>query len=76
MFVHILRYTFCEIVFFRIFAVRNKCNVMDNPFIFRVYKSKELFCDREKELKTLLTNCTSGADTTLIAHSVVSERPD
>ena len=40
---------------------------MDNPFIFRVYKSKELFCNREKELKTLLTNCTSGADTTLIA---------
>ncbi len=40
---------------------------MDNPFIFRVYKSKELFCDREKELKTLLANCTSGADTTLIA---------
>jgi AAA+ ATPase superfamily predicted ATPase len=40
---------------------------MDNPFIFRVYKSKELFCDRQEELKKLLTNALSGADTTLIA---------
>ena len=40
---------------------------MDNPFIFRVYRSKELFCDRQKELKELLDNGLSGADTTLIA---------
>jgi len=40
---------------------------MDNPFIFRAYKTKELFCDRQKELKTLLNNSLSGADTTLIA---------
>ena len=40
---------------------------MDNPFIFRAYKSKELFCDRQKELKELLNNSLSGADTTLIA---------
>ena len=40
---------------------------MDNPFIFRAYKSKELFCDRQKELKELLDNGLSGADTTLIA---------
>ena len=40
---------------------------MNNPFIFRVYQSKELFCDREIELKKLVTNCLSGADTTLVA---------
>ncbi len=40
---------------------------MDNPFIFRVYQTKELFCDRQEELKTLITNTLSGADTTLIA---------
>lgn len=40
---------------------------MDNPFIFRAYKSKELFCDRQKELEMLVANCLSGADTTLIA---------
>lgn len=40
---------------------------MDNPFIFRVYQTKELFCDRQEELKTLITNTLSGTDTTLIA---------
>ena len=40
---------------------------MDNPFIFRAYKSKELFCDRQYELENLISNCMSGADTTLIA---------
>lgn len=40
---------------------------MDNPFIFRAYKSKELFCDRQNELEYLVSNCMSGADTTLIA---------
>ena len=40
---------------------------MDNPFIFRAYQTKELFCDRQEELKTLVTNTLSGADTTLIA---------
>ena len=40
---------------------------MNNPFIFRAYQSKELFCDREIELKKLVTNCLSGADTTLVA---------
>ena len=34
---------------------------MNNPFIFRAYQSKELFCDREEELKKLVTNCLSGA---------------
>lgn len=40
---------------------------MDNPFIFRAYKTKDLFCDRQKELDTLLANCLSGSDTTLVA---------
>ena len=40
---------------------------MDNPFIYRVYQSKELFCDRQKELQKLIKNALSGADTTLIA---------
>lgn len=40
---------------------------MDNPFIFRAYKSRELFCDRKKDLEMLLANCLSGADTTLVA---------
>lgn len=40
---------------------------MDNPYIFREYKSKELFCDRQEELKKLLTKALSGADKTLIA---------
>lgn len=40
---------------------------MDNPFIFRAYQTKELFCDRQEELKMLVTNTLSGADTALIA---------
>ena len=40
---------------------------MDNPFIFRTYKTKEKFCDRQKELEKLLSNALSRADTTLIA---------
>jgi AAA+ ATPase superfamily predicted ATPase len=40
---------------------------MDNPFIYRAYQSKELFCDRQKELQKLIENALSGADTTLIA---------
>jgi AAA+ ATPase superfamily predicted ATPase len=30
--------------------------------------SKELFCDREKELQTLRSNCQNGINTTLISH--------
>lgn len=40
---------------------------MDNPFIIRAYKSKELFCDREEELRLLMGNCTCRRDTTLIS---------
>lgn len=40
---------------------------MENPFIVKGYRSKELFCDREKELDNLLQNCTNGIDTTIIS---------
>ena len=38
-----------------------------NPFLLKGYVSKELFCDREKEVKELFTNVTNGIDTTLIS---------
>ncbi len=40
---------------------------MRNPFIYRAYTSKEFFCDREQELKILLSHSTSNVDTTLIS---------
>lgn len=40
---------------------------MKNPFIIKSYTSKELFCDRESELETLIRNCQNGIDTTLIS---------
>ncbi|MCL2072982.1 MAG: ATP-binding protein [Marinilabiliaceae bacterium] len=41
---------------------------MDNPFILEPYVCKELFCDREKEVKNLLSNCKNGINTTLISN--------
>ena len=38
-----------------------------NPFLLKGYVSKELFCDREKEVEELFTNVTNGIDTTLIS---------
>ena len=38
-----------------------------NPFVIKSYESKELFCDREKELQLMVRNCTNGADMTLIS---------
>ena len=38
-----------------------------NPFIIIGYKGIELFCDREKEVKTLLSNAQNGVNTTLIS---------
>lgn len=40
---------------------------MDNPFIFRAYESKDTFCDRQEELRKLIENGLSKADTTLVA---------
>jgi hypothetical protein len=40
---------------------------MDNPFIIKSYESKDLFCDREKELELMLRNCVNQSDMTLIS---------
>lgn len=42
-------------------------NMEKNPFVIKSYESKELFCDREKELQLMVRNCTNGADMTLIS---------
>lgn len=41
--------------------------MMSNPFIIKSYESKNLFCDREEELKLMLQNCINRTDTTLIS---------
>ena len=40
---------------------------MENPFVVRAYKSKNLFCDREQEVADLLRNCENNVDTTIIS---------
>ena len=40
---------------------------MNNPFIIKPYESRDLFCDRENELKLMLNNCVNQANTTLIS---------
>lgn len=40
---------------------------INNPFLLKGYISKDLFCDREKELEQLLNNIQNGIDTTLIS---------
>ena len=40
---------------------------MENPFVIKSYESKELFCDREEELRLMLRNCINSSDTTLIS---------
>ena len=39
----------------------------NNPFLLKGYVSKELFCDRGKEVEELFTNVTNGIDTTLVS---------
>lgn len=39
----------------------------ENPFVLRPYGGKELFCDREAEMKSMLSAITGGANVTLIA---------
>ena len=46
-----------------------------NLFLLKGYKSKELFCDREEELKCLCENVKKGIDTTLIAPRRMGKRP-
>lgn len=38
-----------------------------NPFIIKPYESKDLFCDRELELRLMQRNCTNRTDMTLIS---------
>jgi hypothetical protein len=38
-----------------------------NPFLLKGYVSKELFCDRQKEVDQLFANIQNGIDTTLIS---------
>ena len=40
---------------------------MKNPFTIKSYESKELFCDREEELRLMLSNCLNHTDMTLIS---------
>ena len=40
---------------------------MDNPFIFKGYDSSEYFCDRQKELQTLLQCMANNVNVTLVA---------
>ena len=41
--------------------------MVENPFILRPYLSKDLFCDREKELAELLSYIENGRNITLIS---------
>lgn len=40
---------------------------MGNPFVIKSYESKDLFCDREEELRLMLRNCVNHSDMTLIS---------
>ncbi len=40
---------------------------MKNPFTIKSYESKELFCDREEELRLMLSNCLNHTDMALIS---------
>lgn len=39
----------------------------NNPFLLKGYVSKELFCNRQKEVEQLFANIQNGIDTTLIS---------
>ena len=45
----------------------NDCKNNINPFITIWYSGYELFCDREKEVKMLLSNAQNEVNTTLIS---------
>ena len=40
---------------------------MNNPFVIKAYKSRELFCDRQDELQLMLRNSINHTDMTLIS---------
>ena len=41
--------------------------MLENPFILEPFKSKDYFCDREKETEEIIRNITNGRNTTLIS---------
>ena len=41
--------------------------IMNNPFVIKPYESKELFCDREEELRLMVQGCVNHTDMTLIS---------
>ena len=47
--------------------MKHKHKEMKNPFVIKPYESKELFCDREKELELMLTNVLNKSDMTLMS---------
>ena len=47
--------------------MRKQVFMMNNPFILEPFKSKEYFCDREKESEEIIRNITNGRNTTLIS---------
>lgn len=50
---------------------------MKNPFVIKPYESKDLFCDREKELRLMVQGCINQTDMTLTSClNGVWERPD
>ncbi len=46
----------------------------DNPFLIRGYTSKDLFCNRDKELQDLYTMVTNDIDITLISPRRMGKR--
>ena len=40
---------------------------INNPFVIKAYVSKELFCDREREIQLLERNVRNGIDVTLVS---------
>lgn len=40
---------------------------MKNPFVIKPYESKDLFCDREKELRLMVQGCINQTDMTLMS---------
>lgn len=50
-----------------IFARMNKTTIFDNPFILQPYVSEELFCDRKKEMETIISHIENGANVSLMS---------
>ncbi len=42
-------------------------DTLDNPFMLKPYESRELFCEREAEMNTLIDLLMSGSDVTLFS---------